>query len=250
MFVVALAVLSRSIDDEIAPLAADLGVTAYEAGLLLRAPMPVIVARSEDKDRALALAARMRQRGHEVVAFDASQVTPNDAMTQLRMFRFDPDALVSIGAGDERLPYDEIVAIVRAMHTKKKETIEKEKVTKISVGRAMLTGGLVATKTSERETVKRSEEREAVVYLFRRQGPPWILRASHARYEGLGAELRPTTVENLASFLRVLRSYAPAIEVDERLLAVKNADDKTLDLLANVVAATTARRAHAYRGGI
>jgi len=243
VFVVALATLTRPVDDEIAPLAADLGVTPYEAGLLLRAPMPAIILRSDDKARALAMLARLRDRGHDAVGFDATQIASSDAMTPLRMFRFDGDALVSIAqsGAEERLPYAELTAIVRAMCSATTETVEKETKTKLSVGRAVLTGGLVATKTTTTEKRKRSEQREPVIYLFRREGVPWILRSTHARYDGLGADLRPTTIENLASFVRLLRERAPAALFDERLLSVKNADTRTLEILANVVAVSIAR---------
>jgi hypothetical protein len=250
VFVVALASLSRSIDEEIPPLAADLGVTPYEAGLMLRAPMPIVVLRCEDRSRAQALFTRLHERGHDAVALDATQVPTNEKMTALRTFRFDDDALVSIAhtGAEERLGYGELTAVVRAMHTKTTEKLEKEKVLNISVGRAVMTGGLLATKTTERQHKARTEERDPVLYLFRRDGTPWILRASHARYDGLGADLRPTTLENVASFMRLLRARAMSAVIDERLLAVKNADNKAIDLLASVIAVSIAR-VHAYRGG-
>jgi hypothetical protein len=250
VFIVALSTLGRPIEGEIPLFAAELGTTPYEAGLVLRAPLPMVVARTEDKARALAVASRLRERGHEVVALDSASVVESDAMTPLRLFRFDAAALVAIGqnGAEAHAPYAEIVAIVRAMHVKRSESVSKEKKTEISVGRAVLTGGLLATKTVEKETTRRTEDREPVVYVFRRDGEPWLLRAGHARYDGLGADLKPTVLENLATFVRLLRARAPGAVVDERLLAVKNADPFTLDVLASVVAVCVARRGPAYRG--
>jgi hypothetical protein len=247
---VALAALGRPIEEEISPLAALLGTTPYEAGLVLRAPMPLVVARTEDKARALAIASRLRERGHEVVALDTGTVVDSDAMTPIRLFRFEDGALVAIAQNgtEARAPYAEMVAIVRAMHVKRSESVMKEKETAISVGRAVLTGGLLATKTVEKQRTHKSEERESVVYVFRRDGEPWLLRAGHARYDGLGADLKPTVIENLTTFVRLLRARAPHAVVDERLLAVKNVDPNTLDVLASVVAVAVSRRATAYRG--
>ncbi len=249
MFVVAIAALGRPVEEEIATLAAEIGVTPYEAGLILRGAMPVVVLRTDDKARALALLAQLRSRGHDAVAVDAANVVASDAMTPIRAFRFDAEALVLYGPhmAEVRLAYAELVAILRANHIARAETIEKEKKTVISVGRAVMSGGMVATKKVEREKITRSEDREPVVYVFRRDGEPCLLRANHARYEGLGAELRATANENVQTFVRLLRTYAPAAVVDERLLAIK-AEPRQLDVLASVLATSIARRIHAYRG--
>jgi hypothetical protein len=250
VLVVAIAALARNVEEEIASLAEDVGVTPYEAALMLRAPMPVVVLRTEDKARALALLGRLRERGNDAVACDTATLVSSDAMTAVRAFRFAEGALVVPGPNgvETRVPYAEIVAILRGWAIARTETVEKEKRSVISVSRAILTGGVVATKTIERDKTIRLEDRERVVYVFRRDGPPCLLRANHARYEGLGAELRPTALENEQTFVRVLRGHAPGAVVDERLLGVKNADARTVDLLANVLATSIARRVHAYRG--
>ncbi|HEY8073544.1 MAG TPA: hypothetical protein VIF62_05530 [Labilithrix sp.] len=250
MFVVAIAALGRPVDQEILPLASDIGVTPYEAGLLLRGAMPIVALRTDDKARAIALLGQLRARGHDAVAVDVANVISSDAMTPIRAFRFDGEALVVLGANAVETPvaYAEIVAILRAMHIARTESVEKEKRNVISIGRAVMTGGVVATKSVERETVKRSEDREPVIYIFRRDGAPCLLRANHARYDGLGPELRATANENVQTFIRVLRAHAPNAALDERLLAVKAADTRQLDILASVLATSIARQIHAYRG--
>jgi hypothetical protein len=68
--VIAVVGLARSVEEEAPVLATDLGLTAYEVGVMLRAPPPVIVARTEDRNRTLALLAKLRSRGHDAVACD------------------------------------------------------------------------------------------------------------------------------------------------------------------------------------
>ena len=116
--IVALTALRGSVEEEAPRLAADLGTTPYDTALLLRSPAPVPLLRTDDRARALALLARLRERGHEAVACDASAIVSADAMVQLRAFRLEVDALVvtSTSAEPERVAWADVVALVRAMH--------------------------------------------------------------------------------------------------------------------------------------
>jgi hypothetical protein len=241
MFVVAVVSLGTAVETEAPLLAGELGVTAYDAGLLLRAPSPAIVLRTEDRPRAIAVLSALRARGHDTVACDTSAVVASSAMHLVRSFVLEADALVDAGA---RLPFGAITALVRAVHSARVETTEKSTDKKISIGRAALTGGLLATKNVATERTRVSEAREQVLYVFASTPQPWIVAASRTRYDGLGEPLRPMQLENFERLVTVLRERCPAAAFDDRLLAVKNADVATADLLANVVAlaVTRARR--------
>jgi hypothetical protein len=254
VFVVAVASLARPAEEEAPALARDVGVTVYEAGLALRAASPAIVLRTEDRARALAVLAALRDRGHEAVALDAAQIVPSDAMHAVRAFRFEREALVASGSegGEDRAAYAELFAIVRATHASKSQIIEKSKERKLSLGRAAMSGGMLLTKSVEKVTTRTTEERELVAYLFRNDGAPWIVRASRTRYDGLGAELRHSAIENFQVFLKKLRDAAPAAAYDERLLTgaragVDASSTAAVDLLAHLVAVAISRRARAYR---
>jgi len=140
-------------------------------------------------------------------------------MTALRDFQLEPDALVADTSG-ERLPYDDMLALLRASHRTTSVRTEDVKERKFRPGMAIATGGLVLSKTTTREVTSRSETRQQVLYLFRRSGAvPMILRERGARYRGLGAELRPTSLENFATTIRRLRERAPRAFYDERLMS-------------------------------
>src|SRR5271168_1654720 len=96
MYVVAIAELNAPIEMEAAALASDLGVTPYEARLVLAPGLPAVVRKTVDKSRALDLLGRLRARGHGAIACDASAVVGADDMVSMRRFRLGP-AGISLG---------------------------------------------------------------------------------------------------------------------------------------------------------
>lgn len=258
MFVVALIGLAAAVEQEAPALAAELGVTAYEAGLLLRSATPAIVLRTDDRERATDLLGTLRGRGHDALAFDASAVVASEDMVNPRSFRLDDDALVSLGAKQERLPFSDLFAIARAVHSTRTGSVTTTKERKLSIGRAALSGGLLTSKTVTKERARTAEEREPVAYLFRRSGEtPWLLASTRLRYDALGPQIRPSQLENFELLLRTLRELAPASVYDTRLVAVRSVAEEVrsagrgeqratssrgVDLLAHVVAMSVARR--------
>ena len=67
MYVIAIAELNTTIESEATALALDLGITAYEARLVLAAGTPAIVCTTSEKSQALDLLARLRTRGHRAL---------------------------------------------------------------------------------------------------------------------------------------------------------------------------------------
>ncbi len=224
MHVVALTELATPIEAEAAALAADLGTTAYEERLKLVAGLPAIVLTSADPAPARALFEKIRARRHGALLCDAADVVPSGAMVPLRSFTFEPDALVATEVPGARLPYDDILGIFRASHQTRTETRTESTTKQFSAGRALLTGGLVLTKTVSREEKSLTEEREQVCYLFRAGGDtPWLLRERGTQYAGLGAELGPSSAQNFVATIARLRKLAPGAVYDERLMNPRNA---------------------------
>lgn len=259
MDLVALVALATAVEQEAPLLAANLGSTAYETALLLRTPPPVPLLRTPDRARALDLLAKLRARGHDAVACDEAAIVTGAAMTHVRAFRFDADAfdVTSSENTNDRAPWGEVVGLVRAMHRSSSQSVEKSTQRNFSLGRAALSGGVLLTKTTTKETKHTAEEREQVLYVFRRSGPPMLVAQSRALYTGLGAELRPSQVENFATLVRLLRERAPTAAYDERLLrprpglervqagaagAVSASSSDAIDVLAHLVTLALTRR--------
>jgi hypothetical protein len=260
VFLVALVGLATPVEQEAPALAVDLGLTAYEVGLLLRAAMPSILLRTDDRARATDLLGKLRGRGHDAVAFDGSAVVASEQMHHPRSFRLEGDALVSVGPLEEqRLPFADLLVIARAVHQTRTDSVTTTTEKKISIGRTALSGGLMTTKSVTKESSRSTEEREPVAYLFRRSGEtPWLLASTRLRYDALGPRIRPSQHENFDVLLERLKELAPAATYDRRLTAVRSVAEKLrsegkgdlratsssgVDVLAHVVAMAIARHA-------
>jgi hypothetical protein len=234
VFVVAIAELGTSVDDETPALAGDLGTTVYEARLRLAAGIPCVILSTPDRERALALLGKLRARGHGAVAFDGHAVVPASSMVAVRQYRLEHDALEldpSDGAppSNARLPFAEMTALLRAMHRSSHVRREDVKEVKFRAGAAIATGGLIMTKTVKKQVRTTIEEREHVLYVFGKVGAPWLLRESTAQYAGLGEAMHPTRAMNFAASVRMIRERAPNAAYDERLLAVKRFPEPAKD---------------------
>jgi hypothetical protein len=244
MYLVAIAELATSVEEEMPLLARDLGVAAYEARLLLAGERPKIVLRTPEEARARDLLAGLRERRHGAVACDSKAVVATDAMVQLGGFRFSDTALTN-GDGDE-LPFSDLLAILRAVrsvHTTKTTQVKERK---LAVGSAIATGGLILSKKTTREVQKHEETREQHLYLFRKSGATaWLVREQGTSYSGLGDAMAPSLAENFSRLLAELRRRAPDAVFDDRLVRFHGADalaaDARLDEQVHVLALAIAR---------
>ena len=224
MHVVALVELVGPIEAEAAALAADLGTTAYEERLKLAAGLPAIVLTSAAPEPARALAQKLRARKQGVIFCDAAEAVAAGDMVSMRQFAFEPGALTLPEAPGERLPFTDILALFRAMHTTRTETRTETTKKSFSPGRALLTGGLVMSKSVATESKSQATEREQVLYVFRAGGEtPWLLRERGTHYTGLGPKLSPSSAQNFMTMIATLRAAAPGATYDERLLNARSA---------------------------
>jgi len=263
VFVVAIAELAGRLEDEATALAADLGATAYDARMLLAAGLPAVVRTTSDKPQALDLLARLRGRGHGAVACDSAAVVASGAMMAMRRFRLGEAAVTLDDRPGESLPYDDVLALIAAVHRTRAQTETHVTEKKLSVTRAIVTSGLSMTKTVKKESHAASEERENVLYVFRRSGAmPWLLREGGvADWSRHGQPLAASRLENFRLTVGALRAKAPGATFDDRLVtrkvqeraalavgagtkSITTSSDGSVDLLAHLLALWIARSAY------
>ena len=260
-FVVALAELSGAVDAEATALAADLGLTAYEARLLLAPGLPAVVKTTPDRAIALDLLGKLRARGHGAVACDGSAVVASSAMVAMSRFAIDDGGVTLLGEAGARLPWDDVLALVAAVHRQHADTTTTTRETKFSMQRALLTGGVALTKTSTKETRTTTDQRDGVLYVFRRTGAtPWLLREHGTTWSGLPV-VAPTEAENYRATVALLRARAVGATFDDRLVTrkapervsggggsgnvtVRSSTEAGVDLLAHLLAMWIARGAY------
>jgi hypothetical protein len=223
MYLVAIISLATPIETEAPLLAAALGQTAYEARILLADDPPWLVLRTADRGAAVALVGALRARRHEVVACDAAAVTAFAAMTSV-------DSLSDAGlhAGDELVPFADLVAIVRLTVRKTWQTTKKETKREVAVGMALATGGVILSKKVTKEHTQRHEEREQLLVFFRRGGPPWLAGERDLDYGALPGGAGRTAAENFERFVELARTRATAPYDDRFLRAKRPANDRAL----------------------
>jgi len=262
LFIVAVTDLHGPVEAEVSALAEDMGATAYDARLLLAAGLPAIVRTTPDRALALELLTRLRARGHGAVACDGSAVVSSEDMVAMRRPRLEADAVTLDDLPERRLPYADVLALLPAVHQHRVDTATQTRQTKLSMGRALMTGGMAFTKTVKTNTHNAAEERDVVLYVFRRSGEtPWLLRERGTGWAGLGLALAPSESENYRLAVAALRERAPGATFDDRLMTRKAAERSSLsggggnttvktssqagvDLLAHVLALRIARGAY------
>jgi hypothetical protein len=246
-FVVAIAELKGAVEEEAPALAADLGATAYDARLLLAGGTPAVVKTTPDKALALELLGKLRARGHGAVACDVGAVVASGDMISMRRLRLGETAVTLEDHPDASLPYDGILALVAAVHRRRHDTDVQTKQTKLSVGRAVMTGGLAFTRTVKTQAHASTEERTGVLYVFRKDGAtPWILHehgTSWVGLAGLGRTPAPSEGENFRLATRLLRELAPGAAYDERLVTRRAAERAVLTALPGKTTVTTSSEA-------
>jgi hypothetical protein len=242
VYVVAIVELRGGIEPTLKDLAAELGTTAYELRLVVNGGLPAVVLATVDEAKARAARDSIARHGHRAFVLDRRSIVTSSEMTELVRFVLTQTGVVADERAAAELPYPDIGALVRTVHRATTTTTEQVKERKLRPVMAIATGGLVTSKKTTREVTRHEEQREQVLYLFRRSGEaPWILREHGAIYSGLGSDVAPAAFENFRTTIRLLRERAPSAAYDERLTTartvrgVADGSDAT-DLLAYLIA--------------
>jgi hypothetical protein len=221
---------SRTVDVELAWLAPLMGLLPYDARLRLNAGMPVIVARGCAQADAQRSLATIRTHGHGAVAVDEAAAPSGSRMPVAASFALQDDELIAEVRGGPRvaLSFSQLIAVVRAVEVCEQEHAVESVERKLAIGRAVLSGGLMRSKTVHKSTSEKSLEHEQVAYLFRREASePLLLRESALSYAGLGDGRGVSAHESFVRLMRVLQQRAPHALHDDRLCVRKRRAEQT-----------------------
>ena len=107
--------------------------------------------------------------------------------------------------------------MLRGVRIDERTELKSTEKRKFSLGRAVLTSGLMLTKTTRKLESVTMEEREEFLHLYAGGQPPLVFRSSALNYQSLGAALQPSTAANFAYLVETLRLALPHARWDERL---------------------------------
>jgi len=197
---------------------------AYDLRLRLAGGIPAVFATVSDGAEADGHVQFLRSRGHGAVTCDADAVPATEDQLVPCEFEMTDAALRGSCTQGRRfeLPYAEIFALVHvaAVSSAEHSTTTQEK--KLSLGRAVVSGGMMLRKKVDRVDKKVTTEQEQILYMFCHAQPaPYVWKELTLRYEGLGDQRKLTTAQNFATLSERLRAHAPHAFYDQRLLTHK-----------------------------
>lgn len=203
-------------------LATVLGTTLYEARLRLRGPGPAIVSRFAQLAQARACVSSLGLNGIYAVVVDVSDngQGPPDKLV-VRAFELTDEALVALdrnGNATLTLPYPEIRLLLHAMERHPQLTMKTTERRQLALGRALLSGGLMITKSKKQREQVAVENPEAVLQIWDSSGPRCELHESTVDFRGLEERLDPSRSANFLRTIAVLRERCPEAVYDARLL--------------------------------
>jgi len=218
MHLVATVQAVAELDAGVAALIETAGMTAAEARMRLAPEPPALLARLSP-DHAAALAAALAKAGAKAVAIDED--VPSDAdRFQVRTFAFE-DSGASFTARDGetlRLDWEAVRLVLRGARAERTTTAHTESSTRFSLGRTVLTGGLVMTKKTTSTVHGQQESSEQFVLLHGEAGERVLLAEGTIEFSGLGALMQPSRTANVGIIAAELKRRAPRAFHDDRLV--------------------------------
>jgi hypothetical protein len=205
-----------------APALADaMGKTPYEARARLSNPDggPVVVGNFAEIEPAYAFAGRLRANGIIPILLMPEDVETDVRRFRVRSFQLGEQGITAVSRRGEttELAYEGIDLILRGARIDEQVQVKRTEQRKFSPVRAVVSGGLMLTKTTREAQKIRKEEREDFLHLYASGGLVLAFHAGALDYRSLGPVLNPSLAANFARLVSALRDASPHARYDERL---------------------------------
>jgi hypothetical protein len=214
MHVVAL----RRVAGDPAVLAGVMGVSPYDARQQLHGPGPRILSTFAAPDDARRLVTALGEAG-----FDALHVDLSSEVVEVvpRTFALRPGGIQVMSRDGLPLAirFDRIQVLLRGTRMQTAEHTEVVRRRKFSLERAVLTGGIMMTRTDKKEVKRVIDQREGFLYIRTAGVSAVELRESELLYDGLGQLREPTRTGNFTKLATIIRDGSPNARWDDRMLS-------------------------------
>ena len=202
-------------------LATALGVSPYEARSRLQVPEggPAIAATYASADQAQPVAARLQALGVQTWICDGS-IAKEVGAFQVRSFELATSGLRCTSRDNmhREVEWSEVELIVHGISTVSETTHENHKKRELSLGRAIVSGGLMVHKTTTTQSTSTKSTSEGVLVLYSSNWPPICLREYGLLFQSLGDQMRPARAANFIYLTDVIRKHASNAIFDNRLV--------------------------------
>ena len=194
------------------------GMTAAEARMRLAPEPPAILARLP-AERARAVVAALARAATKALAIDDDVPTDTDRF-RVRSFALGESGARFTNRGGEtlELQWDTVRLVLRGIRSERTTTAHTESRTQFSLGRTVLSGGLVLTKKTSSTVHGHEESAEQFILVHGEAGERVLLSERTLEFTGLGPLLQPARTANLGVLAQELKRHAPRAFHDDRLL--------------------------------
>jgi hypothetical protein len=194
------------------------GMTLAEARMRLAPEPPALLVRLGPPE-ADALVATLRKAGLAVLAWDESASRVQERVTA-RTFTLGASALSCAprSGPSMELPWSEVSVILKGASVQRMVAETKETRQRLSLGAAVLTGGLVVTKSVVTTAKSAKEDLEQAIFVFSKEGRAIVFPERSLDFSCLGAQMQPVRIANMTVLARLLKEKAPHAFYDERLV--------------------------------
>jgi len=203
-------------------LAAVLKVSPYDALIRLRIPGngPLTVAVFAEKEQAEELAGKLQAAGFAALVLTDADIQAGVVTWVVKKFVLGPRELQVFTEKGNTLTqaFQDVDLILCGMRITRSTDTETVKERSVSPGRAVLSGGLMLTKTTKTTRDIITDERERFINVYAGKSPTIVFRENSLDYTSLGPARRPSRSENFTYLVAELRKCCPSAKFDSRLM--------------------------------
>jgi hypothetical protein len=200
-----------------------LGTTIYNALVRLNVPGkgPLIVAAYREENIARERAEKLVAAGINTLILGQDEIETDKTRIIVRKFNFGNSELeIESRTGEHAdIDYSLVDIMIRGTRIAQNTETETIKGRKFDAGRAILSGGLVITKSVKLTQQSTTELREGFIHVYSGKLHSLVFLESALLYESLGPSLKPTRAANFAFVLSELKRRCPSAVYDERLVS-------------------------------
>ena len=171
-------------------------------------------------DRAVQLDGILKSGGFHSAILTAGEIEAESHQRIVKKFTLGERELgvETTDGGSLMVSYGDIEVILRGTEIGHTTEIQTSKEKSLSLGRAVLTGGIMISKTTKTVREVTTPQREGFFSLYVRENPPLLFREKALLYDTLGPALKLSGAANLLFLVNELRRRCSGARYDERLL--------------------------------
>ncbi|WP_257306503.1 hypothetical protein [Geothrix campi] len=194
------------------------GLAPADGARLLAGTFPRILLRVATEPDALIAA--LTAEGFLAWASDPAEVTTDARRVLVRDLTWTADGFLAQDAqgASHACPFTAVRLLQRGARTHTSTEIEKTTTRQLSLGRAVLSGGMMLTKKVTQTTERTTHAKEPFLLVQRQDGAPDLIMYEHRlSYQCLGAEMGPATLANLGLLTARFQKLCPQAPLDDRV---------------------------------